>query len=168
MLNKNDITLALFKKGQPIYREDLIHWLDKNTTITCKEIVIAGKKEIQQESHPFFNEFLDVILEMRPDAKIILKTDGYFYLPLTYLYDLGDKAEIEIEMLGYNRHTYKKFTGNEYFDKIVENLQQLKAYEEYNHKRCKTRIVSPFYGDIEQACFRSRMLEFVDSFDYFS
>lgn len=168
MLAKNDQTLALFKKGQPIYKEDLIRWLDKNTTITCKKIVITGKKDIQQESHPFFKEFLDVILDMRPDAKIVLKTDGYFYLPLTYLYDLGNKAEIEIEMLGYNNHTYKKFSGNDYFEKVVENLQQLKAYEEYNHKHCFTKIISPFYGDIEQACFRARMLEFIDEFEYFS
>ena len=30
-------TLSLFKHDQPIYQNDLINWLDKNTKITCSE-----------------------------------------------------------------------------------------------------------------------------------
>ena len=41
-------TLSLFKHDQPIYQNDLINWLDKNTKITCKEIVIKGKASINQ------------------------------------------------------------------------------------------------------------------------
>ena len=68
-------TLSLFKHNQPIYQNDLINWLDKNTKVTCKEIVIKGKVSINQEAHPFFKEFLDLILDYRPDCKIILYTN---------------------------------------------------------------------------------------------
>ena len=160
-------TLSLFKHDQPIYQSDLINWLDKNTKITCKEIVIKGKASINQEAHPFFKEFLDLILDYRPDCKIILYTNALIFQPLIDIMNLKDKAELIIELPAYNKFLYKKLIGNNNFDKIVQNIKSLKAYSEHNQMKCFIKIISPFFGDIEQACFRKQMLDFVDEFDYF-
>ena len=144
----------------------MIKWLDKNTEVTCKEIVIKGKVSINQESHPFFKEFLDLILDYRPDCKIILYTNALIFQPLLSIMTLKDRAEIIIDLPAYNKFLYKKIVGNDNFDKIVQNIKSLKAYSEHNQIKCHIKIISPFLGDIEQACFRKQMLDLVDEFDY--
>lgn len=159
-------TLSLFKHDQPIYQDDLIKWLDKNTKVTCKKIVIKGKASINQEAHPFFKEFLDLILDYRPDCKIILYTNALIFQPLIDIINLKDKAELIIELPAYNKFLYKKIVGNDNFDKIIQNIISLKAYSEHNNQINHIKIISPFFGDIEQACFRNQMLDLVDEFVY--
>lgn len=158
--------LSFFRHGCALYCNDVKDWLKRNTTPETECVTIGKVKNATQELHPLFFELIDEIIKACPKAKIILQTDGLFLNILEKLvYDYEEKVEIHILIKGYNEQTYTLATGRHDFNMIVENLRTLKAFCEYNRLNPAIKIYSPFFGDIEQACF-VKMVEQFGSFTY--
>lgn len=158
-------TISLFKKRKPIYHDDLVKWLDNHTVIGQDRIII-GPPHSMSDYHPLFAQYIDTIVEYRPGTKIVLKTYGTLYQPLHVIAQLGSDGEIEIDIEGFSKATYKTKVGFNDFERVVNNITNLKAFCEHTRKNPTVRIVSRYYGDIEQACFKKRMESVVDSFTY--
>lgn len=160
MKKQFDKKLSLFKKGHAVYICDIKKWLKENTNIEMEKVVIGKVKNATQELHPLFFEVLDEIQRACPKAKIVLETDGLFLNQLQQLVRDYPDVEIKVLLKGYNSETYKEATGNYGFERVVDNLRTLKAYCEYNKLQPSIHIYSPFYGDIEQACFVKQLEQF--------